>query len=199
MSIRNLDKIFQARRIAIIGASQNPTSVGYTVLHNLIGSGYEGVVYPVNPKYESVQGIQAYKTVRQTPNVADLAVICTPAKSVPGLVRECGEAGIRGLVILSAGFREIGPDGAALEQELLAEAARFDDLRIIGPNCLGIIAPGLHLNASFAAGTPLAGNLAFVSQSGACARRCLIGRWTRTSAFRSSCRSATCSTSTSAT
>ncbi len=167
MSIRNLDKIFNPNRVAVIGASDTPTSVGYTVLKNMVGSGFPGVVYPVNPKRESVQGIHAYKDIESIPHTPDLAVICTPAPTVPGIVRACGEAGIRGLVIISAGFREVGEEGIQLEQQILEEQRKFDGMRIIGPNCLGIIVPRIHLNASFATATPADGHLGFISQSGA--------------------------------
>ena len=167
MSIRNLEKIFNPHRVAVIGASSNPGTVGFSILRNMINAGFNGVVYPVNPKRESVQGIQSYPDIASLPRVPDLAVICTPAATVPGLVRECGEAGIRGLIILSAGFREIGSEGKALEAEVKAAAAEFDGLRIIGPNCLGIIVPRIGLNATFAAGHPPNGNVAFISQSGA--------------------------------
>ena len=167
MSILNLDKIFNPHRVAVIGASDTPSSVGYTVLRNLIGSGFAGVVYPVNSKRESVQGIQAYPDVKSLPHAPDLAVICTPAVTVPGLVRELGEAGTRGLVIISAGFREIGEEGRRLEKLVLEEQAKFDGMRILGPNCLGIIVPKIHLNASFAAATPKKGHIGFISQSGA--------------------------------
>ncbi|MGQ9575060.1 MAG: bifunctional acetate--CoA ligase family protein/GNAT family N-acetyltransferase [Thermoguttaceae bacterium] len=167
MSILNLDKIFDPHRVAVIGASDDPASVGYTVLRNLVGSGFRGVVYPVNPKRESVQGIQAFPRIAGLPHPPDLAVICTPAPTVPGLVRELGEAGTRGLVIISAGFREIGQEGRKLEQKILEEQARFPGMRILGPNCLGIIVPGIHLNASFAAATPMKGHIGFISQSGA--------------------------------
>jgi acetyltransferase len=167
VSILNLDKIFDPHRVAVIGASDNPASVGHTVLRNLIGSGFRGVVYPVNPKRESVQGIQAFKTIPSLPHPPDLAVICTPAATVPGLVRELGDAGTRGLVIISAGFREIGEEGRKLEQKVLEEQAGFPGMRILGPNCLGIIVPGIHLNASFAPATPGKGHIGFISQSGA--------------------------------
>lgn len=167
MSILNLDKIFDPHRVAIIGASDTPTSVGYTVLRNLIGSGFQGVVYPVNPKREAVQGIEAHPDVKSLPHGPDLAVICTPAAAVPRLVRECGEVGTRGLVIISAGFREIGEEGRRLEQQIAEEQAKFSGMRIIGPNCLGIIVPGIAFNASFAAATPAKGHIGFISQSGA--------------------------------
>jgi len=167
VSIRNLDKIFRPHRVAVIGASDTPTSVGYTVLRNLIGSGFRGVVYPVNPKHESVQGIHAYKDVPSLPYPPDLAVVCTPARTVPGIVRACGEAGTRGLVIISAGFREIGEEGRQLERQIAEEQRKFDGMRILGPNCLGIIVPGISLNASFAATSAQEGHIGFISQSGA--------------------------------
>ena len=167
MSILNLDKIFDPHRVAVIGASDTPTSVGYTVLRNLIGSGFRGVVYPINPKRESVQGIQAYKDVYALPRAPDLAVICTPAVTVPALIRSLGEVGTRGIVIISAGFREIGEEGRKLEQQVIEEQKKFDDMRIVGPNCLGIIVPGISFNASFAAATPKKGHIGFISQSGA--------------------------------
>ncbi|RMG03355.1 MAG: GNAT family N-acetyltransferase, partial [Planctomycetota bacterium] len=167
MSIENLHKIFNPERVAVIGASDTPTSVGYTVLRNLIGSGFRGVVYPVNAKRESVQGIHAYNSVEALPHAPDLAVICTPSRTVPGLVRSLGEIGTRGIVVISAGFREIGEEGRELERQLLEEKNRFPGMRIIGPNCLGIIVPGICLNASFAAATPQKGHIGFISQSGA--------------------------------
>ena len=167
MSIRNLDKMFDPRRVAIVGASNTPGSVGYSVFRNMIEAGFHGVAYPVNPKREAVQGIQSYPDVGSLPKTPDLAVICTPAATVAGLVRECGQVGIHGLVILSAGFREIGAEGRKLEAQVLGEAAKFPGMRIIGPNCLGIIVPRIGLNATFAAGMPRDGQVAFVSQSGA--------------------------------
>lgn len=167
MSIENLHKVFNPSRVAVIGASDSPTSVGYTVLKNLIGSGFRGVVYPVNPKRESVQGIQAYKDVASLPHTPDLAVICTPARTVPELTHQLGEVGTRGIVIISAGFREIGEEGKKLEAQILEEQNRYPGMRIVGPNCLGIIVPGICLNASFAAATPPRGHIGFISQSGA--------------------------------
>jgi acetyltransferase len=167
VSVRNLDKIFDPHRVAVIGASDTTTSVGYTVLRNLIGSGFRGVVYPVNARRESVQGIQAYKDIASLPHSPDLAVICTPSTTVPALIRSLGEAGTRGIVIISAGFREIGAEGRELERQVIEEQKKFDGMRILGPNCLGIIVPGISLNASFAAATPKKGHIGFISQSGA--------------------------------
>ena len=166
-NIHNLDRIFKAKRIALIGASPNPQSLGGKVLANLVGGGFRGVVYPVNPTKEAVLGIACYPDIKSTPKTPDLAVICVSASQVPGVVRQCGEAGILGLIIISAGFREAGPEGRALEEQVREERQRFKGMRIIGPNCLGVIVPGLGLNATFALGMPKAGNVGFISQSGA--------------------------------
>ena len=153
--------------MAVVGASDQPGKVGFVLLHNLIGRGFEGVVYPVNTKREAVQGIAAYPSLSALPHVPDLAVICTPAATVPGLIDECGRLGIMGVVIISAGFREVGAEGKRLEEEVKTAAARYPGLRIIGPNCLGIMVPSIGLNASFAATMAAPGRVAFVSQSGA--------------------------------
>lgn len=167
MDVHKLERFFKPQRIALIGVTMNPNSVGGKVLTNLISGGYRGVVYPVNPDYEAVLGIQCYADVYSLPKTPDLGIICAPAEKVPGIVRACGERGILGLIIMSAGFKEVGPEGAELEKQILLEQSRFDGMRIIGPNCLGIIAPKMNLNASFSAGMPRAGNIAFISQSGA--------------------------------
>ena len=167
MNIHNLDPIFQPRRIALVGVTINPNGVGGKVLTNLIGSGFRGVVYPVNAESEAVMGVPCFPSVSSLPKIPDLAVICTPAEQVPGRVRECGAFGIRGVIIMSAGFKETGQAGRLLEEQIRSEAARFDRMRILGPNCLGFIAPGLGLNVSFALGMPKAGHVAFISQSGA--------------------------------
>ena len=167
MSIRNLDKIFNPGQIAVVGANETPTSVGYTVFHNLIASNYRGVVYPVHPTHAAVQGVQAYRDIESVPTIVDLAVICTPPPIVPRIVRSCGEKGVRGIIVLSAGFREAGQSGRELEEAIRTEQSKFDGMRILGPNCLGIIVPRLGLNASFAAMTPAPGHIGFISQSGA--------------------------------
>lgn len=167
MPIRNLDKIFAPKTVAVIGASKRASSVGSTVLQNLIGGGFSGAVYPVNPKYSDISGTPCFKSVSELPKAVDLAVICTPARTVPEIVHQCGEAGILGLVILSAGFREASPEGESLEADVRAAAKEFDGMRIVGPNCLGIMAPHVSLNASFASDAPPKGQVAFISQSGA--------------------------------
>jgi len=166
-NVHKLDRIFKPQRIALVGVTPNPKSVGGTVLKNLVGAGFDGVVYPVNSQFEAVLGIQCFPNVASLPRTPDLAVICAGAQQVPGLVRECGEAGILGIVIISAGFKEAGEEGRAFEAQILAEKKRFDGMRIIGPNCLGFLVPHLHINASFANAMPKAGHVAFISQSGA--------------------------------
>ncbi len=167
MAIKKLDSIFKPKRIALIGVSNNVSSVGGITLKNLVGGGYNGVVYPVNPKREAVLGIPCFPNVQSLPKTPDLAVIMTAAKFVPQLVKECGEAGIPGIIIMSAGFKESGEEGKILEEQVKAEKAKFPDMRIIGPNCLGILVPGLNMNVSFADGMPKKGHVAFISQSGA--------------------------------
>jgi acetyltransferase len=167
MDVHHLDHIFNPRRIALVGVTQNPNSVGGKVLGNLVGGGFNGVVYPVNPSHEAVLGIPCYADVAHLPRVPELAIICSPAEQVPAQVAACGEAGIRGLIIMSAGFKETGEAGRSLERRICAERSRFDGMRILGPNCLGVIVPRLNLNASFAPAGPRNGSIAFISQSGA--------------------------------
>ena len=167
MEFETLDKIFKPRRIALVGASPNPKSVSGKILGNLVGGGFRGVVYPVSPTSEAVMGIPCYPDIRGLPQVPDLAILCAPAAQVPDWVGRCGEAGVFGLIIVSSGFKETGPEGLALEDRIRLEARRFEKMRIIGPNCLGIISPGSSFNASFAGATPPPGHVAFISQSGA--------------------------------
>ena len=167
MTIRNLDTIFRPSRVAILGASDRPGSVGGAVLRNMLGADFKGVVYPVNPNRESVHGVAAYRSVADLPNTPDLAVVCTPAPTVPDLIDACGERGVRGVLVISGGFREAGDSGNDLETELKRRAVRWPGMRILGPNCVGVIVPGARLNASFGPGMPAPGNLAFISQSGA--------------------------------
>ncbi len=167
MAIRKLNTIFRPKRIALLGVSNDPNSVGGITLRNLVGGGFHGVVYPVNPKREAVLGIPCYPDVKSLPKTPDLAVIMTSAKIVPQLIKECGEAGINGVIIMSAGFKESGEEGKKLEQRVKDEVAKFHDMRVIGPNCLGVIVPGLKMNVSFASGMPKKGHVAFISQSGA--------------------------------
>jgi acetyltransferase len=161
-----LDPVFSPKVVAVIGATETQGSVGRTVFQNLGRGGFEGTVYPVNPKRSSVLCVKAYPTIAAVPEKVDLAVITTPAASVPGLIRECAAVGVPGAVIISAGFKETGPRGAALERQVLAEA-RKGKMRIVGPNCLGVMVPQLGLNATFASTIAKPGSVAFLSQSGA--------------------------------
>jgi acetyltransferase len=161
-----LDKIFNPKTIAVIGASDRKGSVGYALFRNLISSDYDGIIYPVNNKRKNVQSIKAYASIKDLPDKIDLAIIVTPAKIVPKVIEECGQAGVSGVVIISAGFEETGKEGEARSNQIL-KIAREYNLRVIGPNCLGFIRPSLHLNASFASKMALSGKIAFISQSGA--------------------------------
>jgi acetyltransferase len=167
MSIKNLNKIFRPESIAVIGASSTKGKVGNTVLRNLVEGGFEGAIYPINPKSRDTEGIPTLPRLTDIPTVADLAIVCTPAETVPQIIRDCGKAGTQGMIILSAGFREMNDQGIQLEKALVDEAKKFPGLRIIGPNCLGVMSPSSKVNASFASGMPRQGRVAFVSQSGA--------------------------------
>lgn len=161
-----LDSFFKPRSVAVIGAKDEGGSIGRATVWNLLSSPFGGTVYPVNPGRTSVLGVRAYPNVRDVPEPVELAVIVTPAATVPGIIRQCVEAGVQGAIILSAGFRELGSAGEALELEVMAQA-RKGALRIIGPNCLGVMSPISGLNATFATGIARPGNVAFLSQSGA--------------------------------
>jgi acetyltransferase len=167
VSLHDLDRIFDPRDIAIIGASDAPDNVGAAVLRNLARAGFRGSLHPVHPRHTSVLGRPSYPRVAALPRPADLAVICTPAATVPGIVTECGEAGVGGVVVISAGFREIGEEGRQREAQLAEAVRRFPGLRVIGPNTVGLVVPAHRLNASFAVGLPPVGGVAFLSQSGA--------------------------------
>lgn len=161
-----LDAIFEPKSIAVIGATEKAGSVGRTLLWNLISNPFGGTVFPINPQRESVLGIKAYPNLAALPQSVDLAVIVTPAPTVPGLIDECVVTGVKGAIIISAGFKETGAEGARLEQEIL-ERARRGKLRLIGPNCLGVMSPLTGLNATFASAMARPGHVAFISQSGA--------------------------------
>ena len=162
----SLKTFFKPQSVALIGATEKAGSVGRTILSNLIASPFGGTVYPVNPRRPSVLGIQAHTNVASIPEKVDLAVIVTPPKSIPGIIEECGEAGIPTAVVISAGFKEVGPEGAQLELDLVAKAREYG-MRVIGPNCLGVMNPIFGLNATFAAGMAKKGRVSFIGQSGA--------------------------------
>lgn len=161
-----LDDIFTPNSVAVIGATEREGSLGRTIVWNLMTNSFGGTIFPVNPKRSSVLGIKAYPNIKDIPEKVDLAVIVTPAKTVPGIVKECVDAGVKGAIIISAGFKEIGEEGAALEEEIMKEARR-GKMRIIGPNCLGVMNPISGLNATFANAMANPGSVGFISQSGA--------------------------------
>jgi acetyltransferase len=160
---RPLDPFFAPRVIAVVGATERPRSVGRALVENL--QSFPGRVFPINPKRASVLGRTAYPAIGDVPEPVDLAVIATPAATVPGLVRQCAAAGVRGVIVVAAGFKESGPEGAERERQILAAAK--GKLRILGPTCLGIMVPGHKLNATLAGGMARPGRVALLSQSGA--------------------------------
>ncbi|KQQ89227.1 GNAT family N-acetyltransferase [Massilia sp. Leaf139] len=167
MSVRNLGKLFAPRSVALIGASSRPGSLGATLLHNLVAGGFRGAIHPVNPKYTELAGLPVVAGVAELASAPDLAVICTPPATLPGIIRQLGEKGTRAAVVLTAGLAEARDErGRSLKQAML-DAAHPYLLRILGPNSAGLLAPGLGLNASVAHSGALPGRIAFVSQSGA--------------------------------
>ena len=165
---RPLDAIFAPKTVAVIGATENQGTVGRTLLWNLMSNPFGGTIYPVNPKRSNVLGIKAYPSIKDVPEQVDLAVIVTPAPSVPGIISDCVDEGVKGAIIISAGFKEIGAAGADLERQIM-EHARRGKMRIIGPNCLGVMNALTGLNATFAAAMARPGNVGFITQSGALA------------------------------
>jgi len=165
---QNLKFIFWPRSIAVIGASTRAGSVGQATFANILMNGYTGIVYPVNPSVRSVLGVKAYPSVLHIPDEVDLAVIITPAPAVPEIIEECGQKNVKGAVIITAGFKEIGENGAKLQRRV-REIAEKHNLSLIGPNCFGLINSDhrVRLNATFGKALPDSGNIAFISQSGA--------------------------------
>jgi acetate---CoA ligase (ADP-forming) len=165
---RNLGALFAPKSIAVIGASNRQGSVGRAVFTNILLNEYTGTVYPVNPKDHSICGVRSYSSVLDLPETVDMAVVAVPAAVVPSVTEDCGKKGVRGLIVVSAGFKEVGQDGAALERQVNSLAQKYS-MRMVGPNCLGAINtdPAVRLNASFASQMPLEGSIAFASQSGA--------------------------------
>jgi len=161
-----LDVFFTPKTVAVIGATEAAGSVGRTILRNLLNTPFGGTIFPVNPKRSSVLGLKAYPRIGAVPEKPDLAVVVTPAATVPGVIAQCVDAGIKGAIIISAGFKESGAAGAEMERQVLAEARR-GNLRVIGPNCLGVMSPVTGLNATFAGAMALPGSVGFISQSGA--------------------------------
>lgn len=169
MTIRNLDQLFHPRSVAVFGASDRPRSLGTAVLRNLKAAGFAGPIWPVNPKHREVQGGPAWPNAASLPHAPDLAIICTPAATVPGLIEELGRLGTRAAIVITAGLKKMQPGQDRTLEQAMLDAARPYLLRILGPNCLGVLVPGVALNASFGPAPGPRGSLAFVSQSGALA------------------------------
>lgn len=166
MSTKNLEKIFNPESIVLIGASDEEGSVGYSLFKDLINRGFQGKIYGVNPKVNELFGQRLYKSANEIEGKIDLAIIAVPIEIVPSIIRECAEKGIMGAIVISADGKESGEAGRKREEEIIREAGRVG-MRIIGPNCLGVVVPHLGINASFTASVPPQGNIAFISQSGA--------------------------------
>src|SRR5262245_19020 len=160
-----LNAFFKPASVAVVGASVTPGSVGSILMRNLLQNPFGGVVYPVNPKRKAVHGVYCYPSLREIPEAVDLAVIATPAATVPGAIEQCVERGIQAAIVISAGFSELGDKGRILERQIRDIAQ--GKMRIVGPNCLGILHPSSGLNASFAAAMASPGRVALLSQSGA--------------------------------
>ncbi|MDE2117309.1 MAG: CoA-binding protein, partial [Betaproteobacteria bacterium] len=161
-----LNPLFAPKSVAVFGASDRVDSVGQIVFQNMLGSGYQGALYPVNAKNHEVQGRKAYPSISKIGEPVELVVIATPPHTVPDIIEDCGKHGVKAAVIITAGFGETGDEGQALERAVLENAHRYG-IRLIGPNCLGVMRPGIGLNATFNKGGANTGHLAFVSQSGA--------------------------------
>jgi acetyltransferase len=164
--LANIEKMLNPKAVAVIGASDEEGSVGQSLMKNLLLGKDRRKIYPVNIKRSSVMGLKCYASIAEVPEHIDLAIIATPAKSVPALVEDCAKAGVEGVVIISAGFREVGPEGAQLEDDIKTIQAKHG-IRVLGPNCVGILRPQVSLNATFLRDNPQPGQIAFVSQSGA--------------------------------
>jgi acetyltransferase len=164
----NLDEIFKPRSIAIVGTSRKEGTIGREVLHNLVAYGFNGPVHPVNPKAEYVNSIKCYPNITAIPDKVDMAVIVVPKEFVLSIIEECGKKGVKGIVVISAGFKEIGERGVKLEKDMIKIVKKYD-MRLVGPNCMGVIntAPDIRMDATFGSTLPLDGHVGFMSQSGA--------------------------------
>jgi len=162
----DLQKLFKPQSVAVIGASNKKGKIGYSVMANLKDSGFQGAIYPINPKEEEILGYRCYRSVKDVGQPIDVAVVSVPAALVAGAAKECGEAGVKFLIVITAGFKEIGKEGAEREQELVRICKEYN-MRIVGPNVVGVIDTNSPFNGSFTRGMPLKGKIAFISQSGA--------------------------------
>jgi len=167
-AIASLETVLRPRSIAVIGASRRKLTIGNKLFHNLLHHEFTGVVYPVNPNAKVVAAVQTYPSVLDIPGEVDLAIIITPAETVPRVMEECGQKGVRGVMVISAGFGESGPEGMESQNEILETARRYG-MRLVGPNCMGIVNtdPGVNMNATFSSVFPPKGGIAMSTQSGA--------------------------------
>ncbi len=177
MPVKEIDVLLNPKSVAVIGASRDAASVGHGVLKSLLTGcvfdtgeckGFGGKIFPINPKADEILGVKCYPSITAVPEPVDVAVVAVPAKIVPGVVKECGAKGVKAIAIISSGFAETGEEGRRLQEEVAA-AARQAGIRVLGPNCLGILRPPIFLNASFALAMPPSGDVAFITQSGAMA------------------------------
>ncbi|HNZ14273.1 MAG TPA: CoA-binding protein, partial [Anaerolineaceae bacterium] len=164
MNVTNLDSLYRPKSIAVVGASNTPGKIGFTVVDNLLKSGYEGKIFPINPKDPEVQGLKAYASVLAVPEAIDAAVIVVPASMAEQVTEDCGKKGVKALIVIASGFSEVG--NRELEDRVVAIAKRYN-MRILGPNIVGTLSNSDKMNASFAPFLPFAGKAALISQSGA--------------------------------
>jgi acetyltransferase len=162
----DLQGMFAPQAVAVVGASRSPGKIGYSILKNIIDSGYRGALYPINPREDEILSRRAFPSLASCPGPVELAVVAVPTEAVPRVIEDCGRHGVRHLVVITAGYKEVGKEGLAREKDLLAMVRRYG-MNMLGPNCLGLMDTHTPLNASFAAGFPLKGEIAFLSQSGA--------------------------------
>ena len=166
LNTMSLERFFNPKSVAIVGASQNKGKVGYEILTNMVNAGYKGTIFPVNPKADTIEGLKCYSDLGAIGQIPDLVVIVVPAKTVLAVMQECARIGVKAVIIITAGFKEVGKEGRELEQNVIRVASEHG-IRVIGPNCLGVVVPAARLNASFGGGFPAAGNIGYMSQSGA--------------------------------
>ena len=160
------ESFFNPKSVAIVGASRSKGKVGYEILSNMIAAGYEGKIYPVNSQADEIEGLKCYPDLESIGEKPDLAILEIPAKIVPVVMQQCGKIGIKSVIIITAGFKEVGKEGKALEDKVI-QIAKESGIRIIGPNCLGLIVPANKVNACFGGELPSCGSIAYMSQSGA--------------------------------
>ncbi len=162
----SFESFFNPKSVAIVGASRQKDKVGYEILANMIAAGYEGKIFPINPKADTIEGLKCHPDLASIGEIPELVFIIVPAKVVPGVMQQCAEIGVKSVIIITAGFKEAGKEGRELEEQIV-QIARRAGIRVIGPNCLGVIAPANKLNGSFGGDLPLAGTIGYLSQSGA--------------------------------